>query len=420
MKSLRDIREQARACLNEEKDKLSSLVHAGILKENKLSTLKRAMENSNRVLTPSEQGTVMNVLESLIIENFAGMEEELQKAPTKMTDMPTVLMLKRKAVRVYPGGQNVGLYYSQQLDKYVAVPFTPGENAKADKKSVLTMSEAKNNDDDDDDTNPMPFSVRRPRKVKAKDKRKPDQKNVFGDTADDFAKGGISRLISRAFLNLGRKHRVAGLIKARNQKRATTVSEENLEENIILGTAARIATGIGARLLSKGAPKTAAKLAAKNKKLSSKYSRKTLDRYARIRKIRNRKNRRDNDVDVDISSSGSRSGSASSSGSSNQNLFKPIDPSTANSSLKITGSNTPFSQFRDQQWQKSQGSGQGQVRETVELDLNGNKFELNKSVAAKVQNVYESLNKTNRKKMLRMMNESTESFNKIISFAVGQ
>jgi hypothetical protein len=411
MKSLRDIREQARTCFNEEKDKLSSLVHAGILKENKLSTLKRAMENSNRVLTPSEQGTVMNVLESLIIENAVNVEEELQKAPTKMTDMPTVLMLKRKAVRVYPGGQNVGLYYSQQLDKYVAVPFTPGETAKADKKSVLTMSEAKK---DDDDTNPMPFPVRRPRKAKAKDKRKPDQKNVFGDTADDFAKGGISRLISRAFLNLGRKHRVAGLIKARNQKRATTVSEENLEEGLVAGVAARVATGIGAKLLSKVAPKTAGKLATKNKKLSSKYSRKTLDRYARIRKIRNRKNRRDNDVDVDISSSGSRRGSASSSGSQRPQ-FKPV-PIGGQSTLEVRP-NDAFGQARSRAQDLLYSK---QVQETVELDLNGNKFELNKSVAAKVQNVYESLNKTNRKKMLRMMNESTESFNKIISFAVGQ
>lgn len=413
MKSLRDIREQARACLNEEKDKLSSLVHAGILKENKLSTLKRAMENSNRVLTPSEQGTVMNVLESLIIENFAGMEEELQKAPTKMTDMPTVLMLKRKAVRVYPGGQNVGLYYSQQLDKYVAVPFTPGENAKADKKSVLTMSEAKK-DDDDDDTNTMPFPIRRPRKVKAKDKRKPDQKNVFGDTADTFAKRGISGLISKAFLNLGRKHRVAGLIKARNQKRATTVSEEKIEEGlgkVVAGVAGRALTGIGAKLLSKVAPKTAGKLATKNKKLSSKYSRKTIGRY-----LRRRKAGRDVDVDISSSSAGSGSGSGSSSGSSNQNLFKSIDPRGAKSSLNVKGSGTPFDDVRNRKFNMSQG----QVQETVELDLNGNKFELNKSVAAKVQNVYESLNKTNRKKMLRMMNESTESFNKIISFAVGQ
>jgi hypothetical protein len=408
MKSLRDIREQARTCFNEEKDKLSSLVHAGILKENKLSTLKRAMENSNRVLTPSEQGTVMNVLESLIIENAVNVEEELQKAPTKMTDMPTVLMLKRKAVRVYPGGQNVGLYYSQQLDKYVAVPFTPGETAKADKKSVLTMSEAKK---DDDDTNPMPFPVRRPRKAKAKDNRKNVQKNVFGDTADTFAKGGISGLISKALLNLGRKHRVAGLIKARNQKRATTVSEENLEEGLVAGVAARVATGIGAKLLSKVAPKTAGKLATKNKKLSSKYSRKTIGRF-----LRRRKNRRDNDVDVDISSSGSRSGSVSSSGSSNQNIFKAIDPRGAKSSLSVKGSGTPFDDVRNRKFNMSQG----QVQETIELDLNGNKFELNKSVAEKVQNVYESLNKTNRKKMLRMMNESTESFNKIISFAVGQ
>ena len=419
MKSLRDIREQARACLNEEKDKLSSLVHAGILKENKLSTLKRAMENSNRVLTPSEQGTVMNVLESLIIENFAAMEEELQKAPTKMTDMPTVLMLKRKAVRVYPGGQNVGLYYSQQLDKYVAVPFTPGENAKADKKSVLTMSEAKNNDDDDE-TNPMSFPVRKPRKVKAKDKRKPDQKNVFGDTADTFAKRGISGLISKAFLNLGRKHRVAGLIKARNQKRATTVSEEKIEEGlgkVVAGVAGRALTGIGAKLLSKVAPKTAGKLATKNKKLSSKYSRKTIGRYLRRRKA-------GRDVDVDISSSGAGSGSGSSSGSSGSNPFKPVRiggenklvPNLDRNPIGRARARTQDLQYANQIPQRRQG----QVQETVELDLNGNKFELNKSVAAKVQNVYESLNKTNRKKMLRMMNESTESFNKIISFAVGQ
>lgn len=415
MKSLRDIREQARTCFNEEKDKLSSLVHAGILKENKLSTLKRAMENSNRVLTPSEQGTVMNVLESLIIENAVNVEEELQKAPTKMTDMPTVLMLKRKAVRVYPGGQNVGLYYSQQLDKYVAVPFTPGETAKADKKSVLTMSEAKKDDDDDDDTNPISFPVRRPRKAKAKDKRKNDQKNVFGDTADTFAKRGVQGLISKAFLNLGRKHRVAGLIKARNQRRATTVSEENLEEGLVGkvagGVAGRIITGIGAKLLSKVAPKTAGKLAAKNKKLSSKYSRNTLGRY-----LRRKKGRKDIDVDISSSDSGSGSASSSSLGSSNQNLFKKIDPSGAKSSLPVKGSGSPFDDVRNRRFNMSQG----QVQETVELDLNGNKFELNKSVAAKVQNVYESLNKTNRKKMLRMMNESTESFNKIISFAVGQ
>ena len=37
--------------------------------------------------------------------------------------MPVVLVLKRKAIRVYPNGVKVGLYYSDRLKKYVSVPF---------------------------------------------------------------------------------------------------------------------------------------------------------------------------------------------------------------------------------------------------------------------------------------------------------
>lgn len=40
--------------------------------------------------------------------------------------IPNVLVLKRKAIRVYPDDQKVALYYSQVLDKYITIPF--GEN----------------------------------------------------------------------------------------------------------------------------------------------------------------------------------------------------------------------------------------------------------------------------------------------------
>ena len=61
---------------------------------------------------------------------------------------------------------------------------------------------------------------------------------------------------------------------------------------------------------------------------------------------------------------------------------------------------------------------QASMQESVNLD--GNLFELNNKTAEKVTALYESLNKKNKKKMIEMMNESAESLEKVISFAVRQ
>lgn len=50
--------------------------------------------------------------------------EDLNEARMNMPmEPPVVLMLKRKAVRLYPDGQKVALYYNKQLDKYFSVPY---------------------------------------------------------------------------------------------------------------------------------------------------------------------------------------------------------------------------------------------------------------------------------------------------------
>jgi len=41
-------------------------------------------------------------------------------------DPPFVLLLKRKAIRVYPDKTKVALYHNKQLDKYFSVPYGPG------------------------------------------------------------------------------------------------------------------------------------------------------------------------------------------------------------------------------------------------------------------------------------------------------
>lgn len=44
-------------------------------------------------------------------------------------DIPNVINLRRKAIRVFPDGQKIALYYSPQLDKYVSIPYGPGTQA---------------------------------------------------------------------------------------------------------------------------------------------------------------------------------------------------------------------------------------------------------------------------------------------------
>jgi hypothetical protein len=153
MKSIKQIREQYDLVTEKEtkeESKLTALVRAGLVDTTKLPIIKRALNKDNKVLTPTERNTLLALLDSLMAQvlsshnvytkvkqNVMSMNEELKPMPTKMNDMPSIIILKRRAIRVYPGGQNVGLYYSQQLDRYVAVPFGRREEGK----SVLSMYE---------------------------------------------------------------------------------------------------------------------------------------------------------------------------------------------------------------------------------------------------------------------------------------
>jgi hypothetical protein len=50
--------------------------------------------------------------------------EDLQEQKrNELKDPPFVLMLKRKAIRLYPNNTKIALYYNQKLDKYFSVPY---------------------------------------------------------------------------------------------------------------------------------------------------------------------------------------------------------------------------------------------------------------------------------------------------------
>ena len=153
MKNIKQIREQFDLITEKEEkegQKLSALVRAGLYDAKKLPALKKALEKSADKMTSQEKRMLLNLLDSLISQvvsddqvyrkvrqNVHSMneakakEDYLSKFDPRFKagypsdrDIPSVLILKRKAIRVYPDNQKVALYYSQALDKYVTIPFS--------------------------------------------------------------------------------------------------------------------------------------------------------------------------------------------------------------------------------------------------------------------------------------------------------
>lgn len=57
-------------------------------------------------------------------------EVEIEEATLEIAeDPPFVLVLKRKAIRMYPNRSKVALYYNQKLDKYFSIPYGGGIDA---------------------------------------------------------------------------------------------------------------------------------------------------------------------------------------------------------------------------------------------------------------------------------------------------
>jgi hypothetical protein len=46
------------------------------------------------------------------------------------TDPPNIIVLKRKAIRIFPDGRKVALYHADKIDKYISIPYSniPNEN----------------------------------------------------------------------------------------------------------------------------------------------------------------------------------------------------------------------------------------------------------------------------------------------------
>jgi hypothetical protein len=169
--------------ITEKKDadtrKLDALARSGLFESKKIPVLKRALEKEPENMTIAERKVVVELLDSLISEAvYSQTINEARKEPntsgqylTKYDprfdnsaavserDLPTIIILKRKGIRVFGSNQKIGLYYSQYLDRYISIPFgqgVPSINEAVDYQKAY--QDYVKDYGDDDDKKKMPKS----------------------------------------------------------------------------------------------------------------------------------------------------------------------------------------------------------------------------------------------------------------------
>jgi len=139
-------------------DKIDYLVEAGLFEEKKVGMLKRAINKNPNNLTMAESKVlrefVDNVVSQLLYEkqdHLSAYDKKMNKNKNVDKELPVVIILKRKAIRVYPDNQKVALYYSQALDRYISIPYGPKGEALG-----MTMNESIDTKVNPQDSNKVP------------------------------------------------------------------------------------------------------------------------------------------------------------------------------------------------------------------------------------------------------------------------
>jgi hypothetical protein len=129
----------------EKKDysKFDSLVRAGLANKAQMQRIHKILDKMGEDkpnFSPADRAIMQNLFNRMVdlISNNKqiygrakqAVREELEEAAPSATsdfpfvpDPPAVLVIKRRAVRLYPDGTRVALYFSDKLKRYFTVPF---------------------------------------------------------------------------------------------------------------------------------------------------------------------------------------------------------------------------------------------------------------------------------------------------------
>lgn len=114
MKSLSDFRQESPL-----DQRLNLLEETGKLTHFQAEVIKRVLVKENTQLTKVEKEAITELLQTVIAEQVK--EPPVDK---DINQLPTILVLHRRAIRVYPDHQKVALYWADKINRYISVPFS--------------------------------------------------------------------------------------------------------------------------------------------------------------------------------------------------------------------------------------------------------------------------------------------------------
>ena len=138
MKLLNEFRQDP--LLEEEKtdySKFDTLVRAGLANKAQMQRIHRILDkmqedrpqfnNADKIILQNLFNRMVDLVSNnkqIFQKTRQAVREEAEQINEQVGDPPFVLVLKRKAFRLYPDGLKVALYYNDKLDKYFSVPYS--------------------------------------------------------------------------------------------------------------------------------------------------------------------------------------------------------------------------------------------------------------------------------------------------------
>ena len=110
--------------------------------EQRLKTLKEFVQSKVEKEIPQLKESVeIEHLDALdFVTDFHLTELTAMSADITKKDPPAVLVMKRKAIRMFPNGERVALYYVDKINKYVTVPYSVVDDERSFKEEYVEES----------------------------------------------------------------------------------------------------------------------------------------------------------------------------------------------------------------------------------------------------------------------------------------
>lgn len=420
MKTVKQIIDQERKIsLESDSGILESLVQLGLLEQGKANLVKRALYTNTSAMTMAEKKSMVSLTESLIAHVLSEKQDHLSAYDTKRApgypsekDIPVVLVLRRKAIRVYPDNQKVAMYYSQALDKYISIPFGP----KADELGIHMNEETK------EDMGKIRFEKKEKSELKESSPKKSFRSNL-------------------KIVRESKQDQLDEWVKA--LELAAKVGSKAVEAGSKLAPkAAEIGAAVGSKIKDVGSKAVEAGSSA-IKTFKDKRAAAQADKARAARKAE-RQAKRDSRLakkDPKLAAASTLAGPEASEGPKLDlsDVVKSLPGHDTTPGARqvnpVSSSMTPDKKTtvvsaldRANQrilWGPNESTNLDIINSIVENNLKEDKVSfgdksifINNRTAKKIIQVHESLNKTNKKKFEQMINENAVSFRKAINFVV--